>query len=185
MMTSTEFSCLYSRSFLWLQYAKQLYRIFSSWLRQRYDLMTPPRHIYTKKQTRQRILERLMSHLCADNRDMWCVCVGGGDVSVCALLKENLVWCCCQTVSLSPLQINLPLYPLISCFYGDPSCLCPPPLPAPSPPPLSPLLSFCLSSPSDFGNQISELAISYREQTPPIGSLRAVTTNIHSTGQSM
>lgn len=151
--------------------------IFSVW--QTSWVMTHPRRTFAPKKTtiRERILERLMWHLCADNRDMWCVCVCGCDVSVCVLLKENLVWCCCQTVSLSPLQINLPLYLPISCFYGDPSCLCPPPpLPAPSPPHLclylSPLLSFCPASPSDFGNQISELAISYREQTPPISSLR-------------
>lgn len=43
------------------------------------DLMShdPPKtHFYTKKKQSERILERLMWHLCADNRDMWCVCVG-------------------------------------------------------------------------------------------------------------
>ncbi len=57
--------------------------------KQRYDLMTPSRHIYTKKQTRQWIQERLMSHLCADNRDMWCVCLCPVEGESCVMLLSN------------------------------------------------------------------------------------------------
>lgn len=90
--------------------------------------MTHLRHFYThthkKKTIRQWILQRLMSHFCADNRDMWCVCVRVWSVCLCPVEGESCVMLLSNRLSVSSTNKPATLSPNIL-FLQRPELLVP------------------------------------------------------------